>query len=72
MESLKMSEEERSMYVSVFERVYTKKGREEGLREGMEKGRFDMARNLLSFGVSPDVIAQSSGLSMEDIRAMMG
>jgi hypothetical protein len=33
-----LEEGEKEMYVSAFEKVYTKKGREEGRKEGMEEG----------------------------------
>ncbi|GHV45538.1 hypothetical protein FACS1894204_04930 [Synergistales bacterium] len=39
--------------------------------EGEERGKKEMARNLLSNGVPPDIIAKSSGLSMNDIQCLM-
>ncbi|MDR1623084.1 MAG: hypothetical protein LBS00_11985 [Synergistaceae bacterium] len=45
--------------------------KEEGMEEGMEKGKEEMAKNLLVRGVSPDLIAEGSGLPMERIRALM-
>jgi predicted transposase/invertase (TIGR01784 family) len=55
------------------------KGREEGIEKGIAKGRAEgreegkeeMARNLLENGISPDLIARSSGLPMERIWALM-
>jgi hypothetical protein len=44
METLKMNEEDREMYVSVFERVYTAKGKEEGHKEGRKEGRTETYR----------------------------
>jgi predicted transposase/invertase (TIGR01784 family) len=54
-------------------------GRVEGLQEGVQMGRveglqegkIDMAKNLLARGVSPDVIADSSGLSRSDIQSLI-
>jgi predicted transposase YdaD len=68
MENLKMSKEDRKMYISVFERVY----KAEGKAEGMEKGKREMARNLLAEGVPQDVIAKASGLAASEIRSLMG
>ncbi|MBR7018936.1 MAG: hypothetical protein IKH99_08875 [Prevotella sp.] len=46
-------------------------GRAEGIKEGKEQGRkeaqLDIARNLKESGVPIDVIAQSAGLSVEEI-----
>ena len=47
-------------------------GRAEGLEEGRAKGRaegkLEDARNLKKLGVSVEIIAQATGLSIEDIR----
>jgi predicted transposase/invertase (TIGR01784 family) len=58
-----LDKEEKIMYVSVVEEFYTKKGREEMARE--------LAKNLLANGVSPDVIAKSAGLPLNQIQSMM-
>jgi hypothetical protein len=47
------------------------KGIEKGRVEGIEEGKKEMARGLLSNGVSPDIIAKSSGLPMDAIKALM-
>jgi hypothetical protein len=67
MGSLKMNEEDREMYVSVFERVYKEEGRE----EGREEGKVEMARNLLLDGFPLDAIAKSSGLPPERIQSLV-
>jgi predicted transposase/invertase (TIGR01784 family) len=67
VENLKMSEEDRKMYQSIFEQVYTARGEEKGRQEGI----IEVAKNLLANGVSPEIIAKSSGLSVDDIRTMM-
>jgi uncharacterized protein YeeX (DUF496 family) len=71
VKNLKMSREDREMYKSVFERVYTEEGVQEGIIKGEAKARVEMAKNLLSHGVSPDIIADSSGLSKTEIQALM-
>ena len=46
------------------------KGREEGLAEGLEKGRFEIARNLLSMGLSVEQIVNATGLTEEQVRSL--
>jgi hypothetical protein len=55
------------MYASVSER-----DKAEAMAEGMERGKRDMAGNLLAEGVSQDIISKASGLSAEEIRSLMG
>ena len=42
-------------------------GRQEGRQKGLEEGKQEVARNLKICGVSIDIIAQSTGLSREEI-----
>ncbi len=44
--------------------------REEGLQEGMEKRNIEIAKELKKNGVSIEIIAQSTGLSMEEIEKL--
>ena len=46
-------------------------GIEQGKAEGIEQGKLEVARNLLSRKIPPDVIAESTGLSLEKIQALM-
>jgi hypothetical protein len=48
-----------------------KKGRREGKAEGKAEGIAEMARNLLRRGVAPDVVAESAGLPLDKIRALL-
>ena len=45
-------------------------GFKEGIKEGFKKGEIKVARNMKSFGMSPESIAQITGLSQEDIEAL--
>jgi predicted transposase YdaD len=63
LENLQMREGDREMYKSIFERVYTEQGRQEG--------KLEMAKDLLARGVSPDIIAASAGLSQSDMQSLM-
>jgi hypothetical protein len=44
------------------------KGREEGREKGREEGQMKMAKNLLARGIDPIIIAESSGLALDEIR----
>jgi predicted transposase/invertase (TIGR01784 family) len=46
--------------------IYMRDAREEGREEGIE----EVARNLLANGVPLDIIAKSSGLSLDDVRGL--
>ncbi|GHV28184.1 hypothetical protein FACS1894167_04530 [Synergistales bacterium] len=43
----------------------------QAVAQAKEEGKEEMARNLLAVGISPDIIKQSSGLSVDKIRALM-
>lgn len=48
-----------------------KRGREKGIREGLEKGRkalIKSAKNLFKNGVSIEIISSSTGLSKEELK----
>ena len=45
-------------------------GRIEGIEEGREEAQRGMARKLLNQGVAPDVIAEASGLSLEELERL--
>ena len=44
--------------------------KQEGFREGMEKGKAEIARNLKNDGIPLDVIARNTGLSIEEIEKL--
>jgi len=44
--------------------------REEGRAEGRAEGKEEVARNLLAMGISVEVIAKATGLSIDQIRAL--
>ena len=47
-----------------------KEGREEGRKEGLKEGRTDVARNLLSIGMTLEDIAKVTGLEIQDIEQL--
>ena len=45
--------------------------KEEGIKEGIKKGKNETARNLLLLGVlTEDQIAQATGIPIEDVRRL--
>ena len=44
--------------------------KQEGFREGLEKGKEEIARNLKNDGIPLDVIARNTGLSVEEIEEL--
>ena len=71
MESLKMDEEAKEMYVSVFERVYTARGKEEGRMEGRVEERAEIANNMLSKGFSANEILECTRMPREELDMLM-
>ena len=47
-----------------------KLARQEGLQKGREEGLLIAAKNLLRLKIAPELIAESTGLSLEEIRAL--
>ena len=47
-----------------------KHAEEKGIEKSMEKGRKEIALNLLTYNTSIDVIAKSTGLSIEEIKKL--
>lgn len=45
-------------------------GREEGLEQGREEERRTIARNMLSEGIDPAIIAKTTGLTLKEIQAL--
>ena len=55
----------------IFTEFNLEEAKEVWFEEGMEKGMEKMTRGLLANGVPPDVIAKSSGLSLNYVKSMM-
>ena len=78
-----MTQEQRQEYdktmttkIDIIEQQETarKRGLEEGMEKGLEKGRQEervaTAKRLRELGVSPDIIAQATGMSVEEVNAL--
>ncbi|MDR1740780.1 MAG: hypothetical protein LBR38_02895 [Synergistaceae bacterium] len=75
-------EEERHMYVSMFEEVYSAQGRAEGMAQGMEKGmargmargrtegRAEVARSMLADGLPPETVRKYTGFTKSEIARL--
>jgi hypothetical protein len=70
VKSLNMNEEDREMYVSVFERVYKEEGRMEGRMEGRREERAEIAKNMLNEGFSVDEVSKYTRMPREGIEAL--
>lgn len=46
-------------------------GREQGRAEGRDEGKLEIAKNLLAMGIPMDKVVQASGLTEEQISALM-
>ena len=71
--SLTKEEQEKydnSMMVMWDNYAVYKHAEEKGIEKGMEKGRKEMALNLLTYNTPIDVIAKSTGLSIEEIKKL--
>jgi predicted transposase/invertase (TIGR01784 family) len=49
---------------------YVSAQKEEGIKEGIEKGKTESAMNLLAMGVEVEKIAKATGLSEEKILSL--
>ena len=45
--------------------------REEGFVQGLEQGRKQLVCEMVSRGMSPDLISEMTGLSIEEIKSML-
>ena len=56
----------------IREKYYTLKGKEEGkiegIKEGIEKEKIENAINFLNLGISVEIVAQGTGLSLEEVN----
>lgn len=46
----------------------TEKGREEGREEGEKQAKIAVAKNLLKAGVSIDIITETTGLTVNEVK----
>ena len=69
VERMKKSPQERKNYMMVEElmQIRRKEGFEEGFGEGLEEGKLEAARNLLAKSIDPAVIAECTGIPLEQI-----
>lgn len=45
--------------------------REEGLERGLEQGRKQLVCEMISRGMTPDLISEMTGLSLEEIETLL-
>ena len=61
-----MKEEDRKMYISMFERGYTAIGEEKGRMEA----RSELVKNMLNEGLSIDEVKRYTGLTCANIEEL--
>jgi predicted transposase YdaD len=66
-----LSKEGKIVYIPLGERELAREIEQRGMSKGKEEARVEIARNFLTNGVSPDIIAQSTGLPIERIRSLI-
>jgi predicted transposase/invertase (TIGR01784 family) len=54
----------------VIRDINIQEARDEGREEAEKKKAFEIAGNFLADGLSPDIIARNTGLSLEDVQSM--
>ena len=63
-------EENLKMLEKAWKKENMEKGRKEGIKEGSEKTKNDIARKMLSKNMSPEDISEITGLPLEDVIRM--
>ena len=51
--------------------AYLERGIEQGLEQGKVEERLDIARRMLSLGCEPEIIAQATTFSVEEIKSLI-
>jgi predicted transposase/invertase (TIGR01784 family) len=74
-EVIKIEEEYKMQYVTIWEREAKKEGQvlgeKRGEKRGEEKARVETARELVRYGVDIDIISKSTGLSRDEIEKLV-
>ena len=52
----------------IREKYYSLKAKEDGIKEGEYNKSIETAINFLKLGISPDIVAQGTGLSLEEVN----
>ena len=60
----------RKTIIGTAERRGLKQGMEKGLQQGIQQTKIETARNFKANGVSTDIIAKCTGLSMEEVESL--
>ena len=60
----------RKTIIGTAERRGLKQGMEKGLQQGIQQAKNETAQNLKNNGVSIEIIAKCTGLSLEEVEAL--
>ena len=52
----------------IREKYYSLKAKEDGIKEGEYNKSIEIAINFLKLGISPEIVAQGTGLSLEEVE----
>ncbi|GHS86978.1 hypothetical protein AGMMS49957_06030 [Synergistales bacterium] len=66
-----LNKEGKIVYIRMGEEKEAAEIERRGMEKGIKEGKLEMARNLLANGFTPDVIAKSAGLPLDQIQGMM-
>ncbi|MCK4766315.1 MAG: transposase [Candidatus Aminicenantes bacterium] len=66
----KLEEENKMPYVTSWERLAREEGIKTGIKTGMKTGKIETAKKLISKGIDLNIIAESTGLSIEEITTL--
>lgn len=67
----KWEEEQKRMEIEKGRAEGREQGRAEGREQGRAEGKLEIAKNLLAMGIPMDKVVQASGLTEEQISALM-
>jgi predicted transposase/invertase (TIGR01784 family) len=65
------SKEGKAMYIPLIMRDSAVEIEQQGIEKGIEKGKLEVARRLLSRGVEMDIIAESTEMPLDQIQALV-
>jgi hypothetical protein len=66
-----LSEEGKIVFIPMGEEKTAMEIERRGMKKGLEKGKLEVARNMLARGIAPDIIAACSGLPQEKIHKLI-
>jgi predicted transposase YdaD len=66
-----LSKEGKIVFIPIGEEKAAREIEERGIEKGIEKGKLEVARNMLANGFEPDIIAKNADLPIDKIRTLL-